>query len=298
MKKQFYLLLIISFYTINVFAFDGVILPYKEVSITTKISSFINSIKVHEGEFIKKGAVICELDDKKIKQELEEGEIEIAKLYFENKKLKKGTLPKEIKKLEISFLINKNKYNELVEDFDALKKIFETDGISKKELEKKKNEVEVSKLNLDKSELDVKIAKETPQQIDVDISLQNIAMKEFNIKQTKEKLNHIIIKSELSAFVKEIKVNEGDYISEGNKILTMVDISKVYAESNISINKISNFKIGGIVSVFLPMLNKKIEGTVSAIFPEIDSATNTVKVRILIDNKNYKIKPGMLVSVK
>ena len=50
--------------------------------------------------------------------------------------------------------------------------------------------------------------------------------------------------------------------------------------------------------MFIPLLNKKFKGLISAIFPEIDAATNTVKVRILIDNKNYEIKPGMLVSIK
>ena len=68
-----------------------------------------------------------------------------------------------------------------------------------------------------------------------------------------------------------------------------MDISRVFAEINVSISQISKYEINKEISVFIPLLNKKYPGKITAVFPEIDSATGTVKIRILIDNPDNKI---------
>ncbi len=281
-----------------VFAFDGVIVPFKEISVTSKVSAFAKSIKVNDGELVKEKAVICEFDDAAIQQDLTKAELELEKIKLENKKLKQGKSDEEIEKLNISLKILEMKHRMLKDELEANQKIYETEGISKKELENTKNDLEVSRFNIEGARLDLKVAEEYPPSIDIQISDQNKAIKEYNVKSIKDTLKYTVITSETSRFIKEIMINEGDYVTEGKPIALLLDISRVYAEINVTVSKVPDYQVGRKVKVVVSLLKKTFDGTVTASFPQIDSATGTVKTRILIDNPDGKIRPGMLVKVE
>jgi len=280
-------------------AVDGVVVPYKEITVASRISAYVKSVVAGEGELVGKDAVICIFDDTKIRQELTKAELELEKLKLENKKLKQGRSAEEEKKLKLNLQIGEIKHKQLKDELAADREIFKTNGISRKELDKKENDLEVARCNSEKARLDLKIAETYPPKIDVQISDQNMAVKQLNVNQIKDKIPYTVIKSSTTRFVKEIMINEGDYITEGKQVAVLLDISKVYVEINVPVRSITDYSIGQARTVTVSLLgNKEFKGKVTAIFPQIDSASGTVKSRILIENPKHEIKPGMLVQVR
>ena len=88
----------------------------------------------------------------------------------------------------------------------------------------------------------------------------------------------------------------GEFIPENEKLLTLMDISEVNAVFSIQEQDIQYFHIGDSLTVELPSINKKYNTKISEISPIADSTSGNFTVKALLPNKDSSIKPGMFVK--
>lgn len=81
------------------------------------------------------------------------------------------------------------------------------------------------------------------------------------------------------------------------KVFSLVDSSKVYAEANVPEVLVSEFK-KGTEAQFVYMPDKKFSGVVDKIGKLIDPRSRTKRVYLLIDNADSKLEVGMTGSLK
>jgi len=259
MKKIFFIISIFifeftnfNFFKIN--ALDGLIFPFREMTVSSKISAPVKNILVKEGQLVNKNTVLLEFDDFKIIQEMQREQIEFEKLNIDFSKLLSGKNKDEIKKMEIGLEISKIKHSELEEDLKNLKIMLDKNGISQREYELKKNEYNISKLSIEKTDIDIKIMKDYPDTSDIKIFEKNIELKKLAIQNLNEKLSNKSLRTDFSGIIKDILVNEGDFISEGGKFAILIDISSVFAEVNAPVSSLSKYAIGSKIKIFAPLL--------------------------------------------
>ena len=105
------------------------------------------------------------------------------------------------------------------------------------------------------------------------------------------------IHSHVSGIVSEINTNVGSHILDGHPIFKVTDLTTVWANFDIYENQINMFYKGQDIIVSTGSNpNKKMKGKVSFIDPMLDSKTRTLKLRVVLNNKNDEIKPGMFVE--
>jgi len=103
----------------------------------------------------------------------------------------------------------------------------------------------------------------------------------------------------VSGTVTEKLVEQGDYVIQGQPLLKIADLSTVWASFDVYENQIDLFKKGQDVTVFATAYpNKQFTGKVSFIDPVLNSNTRTVNLRVVLDNKNNRFKPGMFVTAE
>lgn len=86
-------------------------------------------------------------------------------------------------------------------------------------------------------------------------------------------------------------VNPSDLNSYGSNIVWMI--------ADISESRLDSTKAGKSVNItFNSFPDKKIKGKVQAVGDNVDPATRTVKVRIILPNDSHKYKPGMFAKVE
>lgn len=72
-----------------------------------------------------------------------------------------------------------------------------------------------------------------------------------------------------------------------------VDIEVMKAEVNIAESDFYKIKQGDEALVSVDAIKEPIKGKVTLISPVLDKMTHTATVEITVDNKDYKLKPGM-----
>ena len=105
------------------------------------------------------------------------------------------------------------------------------------------------------------------------------------------------IHATVSGTVSEKLVEQGDYVKQGQALLKITNLNTVWALFDVYENQVELFKKGQeIVVTATAYPNKEFKKKVDFIDPTFNSATRTVKLRVVLNNKKREFKTGMFVE--
>ena len=119
------------------------------------------------------------------------------------------------------------------------------------------------------------------------------------IEETGKVKENFPVYATVSGTVSEKLVEQGDYIKQGQPLLKIANLNTVWANFDVYENQIDLFKKGQEISITTnAYANKKFKAKVDFIDPVLDTRTRTVKLRVVLSNKDDAFKPGMFVEGK
>ncbi|OUR97618.1 efflux transporter periplasmic adaptor subunit [Flavobacteriales bacterium 33_180_T64] len=108
---------------------------------------------------------------------------------------------------------------------------------------------------------------------------------------------NVPIYATVSGTVSEKLVEQGDYVKQGQALLKIANLNTVWALFDVYENQIELFKKGQDITVITNAYpNKEFKNKVDFIDPTFNLATRTVKLRVVLNNKNREFKTGMFVE--
>ncbi len=108
--------------------------------------------------------------------------------------------------------------------------------------------------------------------------------------------DHMTIYSTSTGIVIHKNAQEGMYVKTGTRIYTIADLSTVWIQLDAYESDLNWLRYGGTVEFSTEAHpGKTFGGTISFIDPVINPATRTAKVRVIVENENGQLKPGMFV---
>lgn len=107
------------------------------------------------------------------------------------------------------------------------------------------------------------------------------------------------IKSNSGGVVITKNVNQGDYIGQGNVLLSVANLSQVWAMFDAYESDLPFLRVGDNLEFTLQAIpGKTFTGKISFIDPLLDKNTRTSKVRVVTSNPGMQLKPEMFASAK
>jgi len=104
----------------------------------------------------------------------------------------------------------------------------------------------------------------------------------------------VTLYSPASGYVSEKDVVMGHKIMPGEVLLTIIDLSTVWAEADIYESDLRFIQVGMPVSLTLPYWpGQQFPGKISFLNPFLDPVTRTLKARLEIPNPELRLKPEM-----
>ncbi|MGH6847870.1 MAG: efflux RND transporter periplasmic adaptor subunit, partial [Methylocella sp.] len=114
------------------------------------------------------------------------------------------------------------------------------------------------------------------------------------------KIKHVLeIDSPASGFIIDRKAFPNMYVQPGTKLYSVADLSIVWVYAQVFQSDIGRVKVGDQASVTVDSYpGQTFPARVSFIWPEVDQATRTARVRLEIPNPEMKLSLGMFVNVE
>ncbi|MFQ5692570.1 MAG: efflux RND transporter periplasmic adaptor subunit, partial [Nitrospinota bacterium] len=110
---------------------------------------------------------------------------------------------------------------------------------------------------------------------------------------------NLTIESPVSGFVVQKKIVEKMYVKPGMSLYRIADISTVWIEADIYESDLPFVKVGQRATITLPYGGGRVlQGRITFIYPFMDPATRTVKVRLSFPNPGARLKPEMYANVE
>ena len=108
----------------------------------------------------------------------------------------------------------------------------------------------------------------------------------------------IAVESPASGYIIERNAFPNAYVQPETKLYTIADLSTVWVYANVPQVDVGRLKPGDRGEVSADAYpGRKFRGRIDQILPEVDAATRTVRVRLVMSNPGIALKPGMYVSV-
>jgi len=132
------------------------------------------------------------------------------------------------------------------------------------------------------------------------LKLWKLSEKQINAIESAGKVQEYFpVFATVSGTVTQKMVEEGDYVKQGQPLYKIANLNTVWAEFDAYENQIASLKVGQTIKVTTNAYrNEVFDAKVSFIDPLLNSATRTIVVRAVLNNKDDLFKPGMFVEGK
>jgi membrane fusion protein, multidrug efflux system len=93
------------------------------------------------------------------------------------------------------------------------------------------------------------------------------------------------------------KVEVGQYLTAGTQIVSLTDLSVLYANFTVTEKDSAALKVGQIVRVVVDAYpGRNFEGKITTIEPQVATDTRNIRVQATIANPDHILKPGMFTT--
>lgn len=241
-------------------AASGLIEPLQHAILASTVVGRIERVLVKEGEPVKAGQVLIELE-----QELESLETERRRLVAENQT--------EIEIARERAAMLEREYQATVKLRDA------TRSVSQDELNKK--------------EIEFKIARAEAEQL---VVREQIEALEHNI--AREQLGRRRIRAPADGVITRVHAQPGEICEVRQPLVAFVNASSCYLVANLEPAVAARLRVGASLRVRIDTADSgaplEANGTVDSMSPVVDSASGLRRVKILLPNSDGRITPGLV----
>ena len=113
----------------------------------------------------------------------------------------------------------------------------------------------------------------------------------------KKKLNDAVIRAPIAGAIAERSAQRGEFIRENTPVATIVRMNPLKLRTGVQEKYANMIHQNQIVDFQVePYPNQMFHGKIAYISPAVDQGTRTFTAEILVDNPQYKLKPGFFTK--
>ena len=100
-------------------------------------------------------------------------------------------------------------------------------------------------------------------------------------------------------YAMELGARQGAAVQPGTTLFQLADLESVWVNAEVPEAQTAWIKAGDAAKVEVPALPaEQFDGTIDYLYPELSTATRTLKLRLVIRNPGRHLRPGMYASVR
>jgi RND family efflux transporter MFP subunit len=119
------------------------------------------------------------------------------------------------------------------------------------------------------------------------------------LKETGKPVTDLTINSPVAGYITERNALPNMYAEPSTKLYTVADLSRVWVYAQVFQEDVGRVRPRATAQITVDSYpGRTFSGQMEEILPQVDLATRTVRVRLVMANPELKLKPGMFVNVE
>jgi membrane fusion protein, multidrug efflux system len=246
----------------------------REVDVASQTEGVVKGVLVEEGDLVKEGQVLCQVDETQLQLRLELAKERLAQAKYQLEKAKRRQAKAQV---QID-----NSRKEVV----RLQKAFDEQLISARELDQ-------TKYRLEEFEQDEKVSSSETREF-----THRVEELEAEIKQVELEIWRTQVRAPFAGHVTQRSVELGRTIRNLDPLFKLGAFSPLYADVHLSEREAHQVKPGQAATIKLGVDESvQSQGRVARVSPVVDQSSGTVKVTVELAPGGSGFKPGAFVRV-
>ena len=134
-------------------------------------------------------------------------------------------------------------------------------------------------------------------QVTVDTAQAAFDQASAGIARTEAVISQKLVRAPFDGELGVRKVEVGQYLTAGTQIVSLTDLSVLYANFTVTEKDSGQLKVGQIVRIAVDAYpDRTFEGKITTIEPQIATDTRNIRVQATIQNPDRILKPGMFTT--
>jgi multidrug efflux system membrane fusion protein len=169
------------------------------------------------------------------------------------------------------------------------------DGPDQGDLANFKAQQRVAQISLDRAKQ--LMERQVGPQATVDTAQAAFDQASAGIAKTEALISQKLVRAPFDGELGVRKVEVGQYLTAGTQIVSLTDLSAVYANFTVTEKDSGKLKVGQIVRIKVDAYpGRTFEGKLTTIEPQISADTRNIRVQATIQNPEGILKPGMFAT--
>jgi len=256
-----FILILLSLNILNAIELDlaGAVISDNQKMITSRYMGIVKKMHVAEGDIVKKGQLLYEIDSKEIDSKKEQVNLAISQA-------------------QLALQMNRNQYSNILLNLGRYQRLFKKGMVSKYELE-----------NL---ELGAENMKDM-----VEIASKQVSQAKAMKKEVLNQYNYLKLKAPNAGVIIAKNLSVGEMAIPGMPGVILTDLSSLSIVVEISENDIKIMELGKVINLEIPSIKFKGTGKIYSIIPSSNPMTHKFKMKIKFEAKGKSIYPGMYAKI-
>jgi RND family efflux transporter MFP subunit len=260
---------------------SGKVSSNTDVSVIPKIPGKVESVNVKVGDLVNKDAVLFILESSDMKDTYQ-----LADARYQNSKELWLAAKASLDRTKV---LAAEKIAEAKRNLANSKALLAVGAISKNQLDQTELAVK---------ELESSFASQI-EQLTVQASDSTLKLAEVQFTQAQEALDNTVVTAPVDGIVSQVNVSIGNMVSTAQAAMSLTNTSNLYISLGVAENLVNRLTAGKTVKVTVPSVSAgSFEGRIEHISPAVDSKTQLYPLKIVLENPEGLIKPGMFVKVE
>jgi HlyD family secretion protein len=248
----------------------------KLVDVAAKEPLRVKQVLVNEGDLVKPGQVLVQLDTVTLESSLNEANQSVA-VAEERLAGAKAAIAKQKSEIELATI-----------ELERSRKLVAEGAGSRRELDVRKSKLETTRASLAEAESTL------------NTSTQEVEVARANAATIQTRINDATLRSPVTGRVLYRLAEAGEVLAPGGKALTLVNLEDVYMEIFLPANEAASVKIGAEARLTVDYEpNQSIAGFVSFVSPEAQFTPKQVETKSEREKLMFRVKlqiPKQLAS--
>ncbi|MDI6784940.1 MAG: efflux RND transporter periplasmic adaptor subunit, partial [bacterium] len=222
-----------------------------KAKLSSKIGGRVIAVKVKEGDLVKSGQLLLQLDTAELNAQLQQAKAALQGAEANLATVKRGARTEEIAAAEAQFDSTRASLEETKKNYLRMQQLQQDGAISAQQLDAAKAQYEVAAAQLKTAEEQLRLIKSRTTAEDISVAEAKVKEIKATIQQLLAQLENTQIYAPFSGTITQKLVEEGETIIPGTPLLILADMNTIQVTCNVDETDIGKVRVGMPAKVYM-----------------------------------------------
>lgn len=277
----------------------GSLESFHAIQVSAKTQGQIVKMLVDEGQFVKEGKLLFELDMRADRIALARAEAELQKAEFELQKMEAGSRPEEIEEARRRLTAAEAVAEVSKDEWERVRELAAQGVLSASELVRARSDFEVSQAQVSQAQARYELIKGGFRQEDILVTEAEVKVRKAQVDDIKRRLEDHSVRAPFAGVIAARYKDMGEWTNSGETVLRLLVLDPMRLRLEMAQEELTHIRAGQTATVSIPGLSGvTLPAEVTAVIPQARVGSRNFPVLLRLRNEDLKLAAGMYAVVE